>query len=244
MRKAPLLAAAGLLCHGAAAPAHAAPPDTVLLQSCSFTTITSIFGEDKVVASVDAGPLVVGALPSVTDPDPLTVEWDQAANPVSATLRCDVQVGSVITHDGPDAARAEASGTGVVVLPPTLVTFDWPPDQELVVCTSVVLTDARGDTETRYLSYSAEEKPRLTTDPGSECAIALHPSPQRQPEPLDPFCAAVSDRIWTEVSGPGCEPFEETEARVWEPLDAAACPVFEGLPEPLRGLALAVWYCP
>jgi hypothetical protein len=122
------------------------------------------------IGEVYGGPVAVADLPASLDP----VFWDEFGNPASGTITCAIQVGGTGAYADADGASASASGTVVVYLPPTEITyfnFAAPPDP-VWLCTTWTLTDGHGDTDTLYHDYSTG---RWTTDPyAAQCAFADH----------------------------------------------------------------------
>jgi hypothetical protein len=101
----------------------------------------------------DPGPGVLCDMTSTTDPNteggttqfgeihagPLMLVDDSGA-PGSGTLACTVQVGES-THVGTDQAGAAAHGTGVVVLAPSIISYESPTGVAVYVCTSYIDDD-------------------------------------------------------------------------------------------------------
>ena len=115
------------------------------------------------------------------------------------TVRCAIQVGMGV-HSAPDAAVAEAVGSGVVVLPPTPVVYERPGQARMFVCTS---WDPGGGGPTLY--YDRGTKSGAWSDnPGTPCddltEIALQDVldivggmvGDAQPDPWGALCGATS----------------------------------------------------
>jgi hypothetical protein len=108
-------------------PARAATDPTGFL--CGFTSHvdpTDLTGARQ-VGELDGGPLAI---------------VDESGAPLTGRLSCTVQVGLADSrHADPDAARATGpETTGVVVVPPTPVTFPTSPDGWYHVCAEVAIT--------------------------------------------------------------------------------------------------------
>ena len=120
--------AAGSIQLAATVPAHAQAEGL----HCGFTSVTDPTGEGDVqTGEIDGGPLAAGSL----DPDA------PAADP-TADLRliCAIQVGPTgATYDGVDSTSASANGTGVVVLPPTQISYVSPEGFDVYICTTLVV---------------------------------------------------------------------------------------------------------
>jgi hypothetical protein len=118
----------------------------------------------------DGGPVVIADLPTIGADSPRR-DWDVTGNPASGTITCAVQVGGTGVYTDADAASASASGTVVVYLPPTLVSFFAAPTDAVWSCTTWTLTDAHGDSETLYLDDTTGE---FLTDPAAAtCALVI-----------------------------------------------------------------------
>jgi hypothetical protein len=125
------------------------------------------------------GPGVLCSLSSVTDPNaeggatqfgevhggPLALVDDSGA-PGSGTLVCTLQVGEA-THVGVDQAGASAHGVGVVVLPPSTISYALPSDAEVFLCTSFV--DDSGATLYWDEPASPDVPGSWSADPGASC---------------------------------------------------------------------------
>ena len=202
MKKAVLVAAVAATLVPAPANAEVFPYGDL----CDFLSISGAgpFGpEGTYSGTMSGGPLVV-------------VDWDDVvANPVSATLTCDLQVGEA--QDAPNAFSVSASGTTVVTVPPTPVPHHGAPDEGLLYeCTSVTLTDAHGDTTTVYWDRWNDD---WTTDPGTDCWPALG-QPCCGPwfgdmvfhEVIDPAVCPILDDVFPPEGDVGliwdCPPYE------------------------------------
>lgn len=196
-------------------PAGAGVPEPLGLD-CGFTSVSSPQHDVYHYGELDGGPIVVAELPVLDVAGEPTLSWDLLGNPVSATMRCDLQV-NFSTHDGPDEATAAGSGTTVVVVPPTTVVYSAGLEDVLVVCTSVTVTDARGNTGTFYLDPSAADQ--WSTDSGASCLAAV---------------------------GPCCEPIttitEAADEFFVEVVDPIVCPVLQTVFPPEGDMA--IWNCP
>jgi hypothetical protein len=124
------------------------------------------------VGEVDGGPIAVADLPVVDDTTtPPTVTFDTTGNPASGTITCALQVGGTGTYAEADAVSASASGTVVVYLPPTLISYQAGATDPVWSCTTWTLTDANGDSETVYLDDATGE---FSTDATTAtCALAI-----------------------------------------------------------------------
>jgi hypothetical protein len=148
-------------------PGHADPPS-----AAGFACRFSDFDPSSVVpdgspqkGQLDGGPVAVADLPYVDDTlAPPAVLFDTTGNPASATITCALQVGGTGGYADTNVvdASASASGTVVVYLPPTVVTYAAAATDPLWVCTTWTLTDANGDSETLYLDDATGE---FSTDP-------------------------------------------------------------------------------
>jgi hypothetical protein len=92
---------------------------------CGFTVLTA--DGNSLRAEVDGGPVVVTG----------------AGTAVPVELVCTIQVGAP-AHAGPDAVAVRASGPGAAIVPPTLVTFEAAPEQDVILCTEVRVTTSSG----------------------------------------------------------------------------------------------------
>jgi hypothetical protein len=140
-------------------PAHADPP-AFAGTPCGFSAMddptgdTSASGQE--VGEVNGGPYAVADAPG-----------DLTGNPASATLTCTLQVGGTGAYTDPDAAYATVSGTGVVVLPPALVTYTGNSSWIVYVCTRLAVTDVHGDAVTYY--YDAPSRAYVTDPAAARC---------------------------------------------------------------------------
>jgi hypothetical protein len=135
------------------------------------------------VGEVSGGPVVVADLPGVDDSTtPPSVTFDTTGNPASATITCALQVGGTGVYTDADAVSASASGTVVAYLPPTVISYQATATDPVWSCTTWVLSDANGDTDTLYLDDTTGE---FSTDPATAtCALAT--SQSEDPCDIDP----------------------------------------------------------
>ena len=142
------------------------------------------------VGEIDGGPIAVADLPTVDDSvTPPDVSWDFAGNPASGTISCALQVGGTGVYAEADAVSASASGTVVVYLPPTLISYQAGATDPVWSCTTWTLTDAHGDSETIYLDDATGE---FSTDASTAtCALAI--SQQIPPQEVCDAAPAVCD---------------------------------------------------
>jgi hypothetical protein len=145
---------------GQTIPSHAAVVDGPSGLLCGFTSTTDpgTEGGDVQTGEIDAGPLL--AVDDTTTPP----------TPQSGTVHCTIQVGGS-THAAPDnGASASASGTGVIVLPATLVSYNSPANVPVYLCTS--FTFQGGAT----IYFNDPNDPTVdgdwTDDPNSNCGLA------------------------------------------------------------------------
>jgi hypothetical protein len=142
-------------------------------QGTGFACEYLVYDEDATTAraEVDAGPVAVADLPALDSAGPHPLTWDATGNPATATVTCAVQVAGTGHFTDPDAVAVSASGTGVVYLPPTLVSFATTFTDTLYLCTTWTLTDAHGDTATYYVDGATGD---LSTDPATAlCAASV-----------------------------------------------------------------------
>jgi hypothetical protein len=156
-RGATLLAACLLL--ALPGPAQADPP-AFAGTPCAFGALHDPTGDPtgsgQEAGEVDGGPYAVADAPG-----------DVTGNPASATLTCTLQIGGTGAYTDPDAVRATASGTGVVVLGPIMVTYTAGPAEIVYVCTGLTVTDAHGDAVTYY--YDAPSRAYVTDPATARC---------------------------------------------------------------------------
>jgi hypothetical protein len=156
-------------------PAHADAPSAAGF-TCSYTSSDdssgAVGGRGQQIGVIDGGPVLVADIASVDDATtPPTVWIDPSGNPASGTITCAIQVGGTGAYTDADAAAASASGTTVVDLPPTEITYYSASTDNIWMCTTWTLTDAHGDSETLYLDDTTGD---FTTDPASaKCALAI-----------------------------------------------------------------------
>ncbi|MDQ1711085.1 MAG: hypothetical protein QOE45_535 [Frankiaceae bacterium] len=150
-----------------AVPAVAVPRQRGL--GCGYNSAPDWTGPpDTELAIINGGPFVVADLPRADWPgtDPTAPGIDPLANPVSATLTCTIRQGGYVTHVSPVLAAASASGTGVVVVPPTLVHITGSPSSTWGICTALDVTDAHGTTAHLYWDTA---RAQFGTDPSAVC---------------------------------------------------------------------------
>jgi hypothetical protein len=173
MRRATLLAAAALVALPVTAtPAHAALSNRGPGLLCGFASILDPRARSGDVQSgeVDAGPLIV---------------TDEAGLPASALLFCTIQVGGAIHSDPDNGATASTFGTGVLVLPPTPVSYiaAYSP---VYICSEIVYA---GGHKTLY--WAEPDDPAdgyWTEDPSAPCARATTARGSKAVSPfLDPI---------------------------------------------------------
>jgi hypothetical protein len=125
---------------------------------CGFSSVTdpNTEGGTTQVGEVDGGPLVL---------------IDDAGAPGSGTLACTIQVGES-THVGTDQAGASAHGTGVVVLAPSLISYESPTGVSVYLCTSYIDDDG-----VTVLYWNDSNDPTIqgswSTDPNAACGLAI-----------------------------------------------------------------------
>jgi hypothetical protein len=171
---------------------------------CGYSSLTNPNAEAHTqTAVVDGGAVVV---------------VDEANNPQSGTLTCTIQVGANSTHAGADApgGKVSSSGTGVVVIPPTVVSYTATPEQAVYVCTQFTYTgggtvyyDADGDD-------GSTDAGHWSADADSACGpFNVSPAPG-EPGPVEDLVLLI---------------------------DAIACPVLKELLPP-DGDVAGIWECP
>jgi hypothetical protein len=153
----PALATAALVATVTAAPARATTSFPGPGALCGLATLTDPNSADPVqLGVVFGGPLVV---------------LDDSRDVSGGTLVCTVQVGEA-THVGTDHAGAAASGTGLVVLPPSLVFFAHPIGLPVYVCTEFLPDDG-----SPTLYWNDSNDPLVSggwiTDPNGACTLAV-----------------------------------------------------------------------
>jgi hypothetical protein len=131
------------------------------------------------VGELDGGPVAVADLPDTSTTPP---SFDATGNPASATITCALQVGGTGLYTDADAVSASASGTVVVYLPPTVISYQATATDPVWSCTTWVLSDANGATDTLYLDDTTGN---FVTDPATaHCALAT--SQSENPCDIDP----------------------------------------------------------
>jgi type 1 fimbria pilin len=196
MKKAILAAVVALPMLFSFAPAHAGTPDdcfnsngTIDPESCAFDggsrnavgftcgftssdDPTGAVGQPgQQIGEVDGGPVAVADLPTVDDTVTPPAVSVTGGNPESGTITCAIQVGGTGVYTDADAASASASGTAVVYLPPTEITYFAAPTDNVWSCTTWVVADAAGGSDTLYLDDTTGE---FVTDPAAaHCALAI-----------------------------------------------------------------------
>jgi hypothetical protein len=143
------------------------------------------------VGEVDGGPIAVADLPTVSDSTPPVVTFDVGGNPASGTITCALQVGGTGVYTDPDAVSAAASGTVVVYLPPTLISYQAGLTDPVWSCTTWTLTSGSGETDTLYLDDATGE---FSTDPATAtCALATSQQipPQEVCDAAPPACGDI-----------------------------------------------------
>lgn len=167
MRQAAIAAllAVSLVPGAPAALAHAdEPPVTGPL--CGFSSVSHPAEDGIQVGEIDGGPL------AVTDPAVMSV-----------TLVCTIQVSPNYTHAGADAATASATGSALVVLPPTPVTYRVAEGDDVGLCSEVVVTDASGTTR-HY--YQDPWSGGFSSDPDTDCSYPICVQSHCEPPGVDP----------------------------------------------------------
>jgi hypothetical protein len=154
--------------------AHADAPGAAGF-TCGFTSSddpTGAVGQPgQQIGEVDGGPILVADLPAIDDQTPPNVTFDATGNPASATITCSIQVGGNGSYLNASAASGSASGTVVVYLPPTEITYFAAPTDAVWSCTTWTLTDANHDSVTLYLDDTTGE---FTEDASAAtCALAI-----------------------------------------------------------------------
>jgi hypothetical protein len=192
------LALGGLVSFATGA-AHADAPGAAGF-TCGFTSSDdpsgAVANPGTQVGEVDGGPIAVADLPVVDDTTtPPTVTFDTTGNPASATITCALQVGGTGVYAETDAVNASATGTVVVTLPPTLISYQAGPTDPVWSCTTWTLTSANGETVTLYLDDPSGE---FSTDPDTAlCALAIS-----QEIPPQEVCDLVPDACTIPVVKP------------------------------------------
>jgi hypothetical protein len=196
----PRIAAAAALLLAAAPSAAAVTPDPAGFP-CAVDLVPVTWSDDD-RAVLSGGPLADDRVPGA----------DGAA---TLTLRCSLQ--DAWHADAPDLASASATGDGVVVLPPTPVTYagqPWAP----YLCHEVTVTRPGGASTTLYRD---DETHAWTNDPAAACDDLFVACPDRAARSHDD-CKGVA-------TGPA--------------VDAAVCPVLATWFPP-EGDVEGVWDCP
>jgi hypothetical protein len=173
IRKRTIIAALAAAALSLPATAHATTNNPFLFL-CGFASITDpnteggttqtgfVYGGPLVLID-DNGPFPIDPLNPPT-PDPT---WTIVG---SGTLSCIIQVGES-THIGTDQTGASASGTGVIVLAPSLISYESPTGVAVYLCTQY--DDADGTT----LYWNDPNDPTVdgawTTDPNASCGLAI-----------------------------------------------------------------------
>jgi hypothetical protein len=157
--------------------AHAGPPvDGPIGALCGFVSVTD---PGNLGGNVQTGAIFGGPVLAV----------DSGLGIQSGTLKCTIQIGGSL-HSSPDnGASASANGTGVVVLPPTLVSFIAPANISVYYCTQFTYTGG-------YTIYwHASDDPLVdghwTSDPNKACSLAT----EFGTSDTDPIVGAVIDIV-------------------------------------------------
>ena len=139
---------------------------------------------------------------ATTQPAPDGTQAGQlSAGPLrgDGTVRCAIQVGMGV-HSAPDAAVAEATGSGMVVLPPTPVVYERPGQARMFMCTS---WDPEGEGPMMFF-HRGSKSGAWSDNPGTPCddltQIALEDVldivegmlGDAQPDPFGALCGATS----------------------------------------------------
>jgi hypothetical protein len=110
-------------------------------------------------------------------------------NPMSATATCHMKVGGTGHYDEPDSVSMSASGTAVVLVPPTLVSFAASSTDPVWECTTVTVRDAEGRSATYYEDDVTGD---FTLDASTaQCALAI--SQQVSPQEVCDLIPLVCD---------------------------------------------------
>ncbi len=119
------------------------------------------------------GGLLCGFI-STTDPgteDGSVQTGEMDGGPVfgTGTLTCTIQVGAEL-HSGPNAVSVSGSGTVVTVVPPTVISYNSPPNVAVYLCVS--WTDQNG---TVYFHEDPADPTNghWTADPNKPCSLAI-----------------------------------------------------------------------
>ncbi len=144
---------------------------------CGFSSITNPNAEANTqTGEIDGGPLVV------------TTGEGATTAPASGTLTCTIQVGANSTHAGADApgGKVSANGTGVVVIPPSVVSYTAAPEQAVYLCSQFTYTGGG----TVYFHADNDDDPSTDTghwsaDANSECGLAISASTPEEPGPVN-----------------------------------------------------------
>lgn len=209
------LAALAAVMSLAVAPAPAGAEEPFLTGSeCSSTWLHDPTTDDW-IGEIDGGPLVVADL------------GDLAANPVSATLICSIQVDEP-TYAGTDVVSASGTGQGVVVVAPTPFRIEAEPEQWPYFCLELLIHEAGGGTRHYYWDYGYSDG-KLSTSDTANCSSGA--CTQEGPFGNCP-------------DGPGPGPFDND---FWfgflEKVDAVACIPLKLLYPP-EGDVPDIWDCP
>jgi hypothetical protein len=159
--------------------AHAAVVDGPSGLLCGFSSVTDpgTEGGDVQTGELDAGPLL--AVDNATPPAAQT-----------GTVKCTIQVGGA-THAAPDnGASASASGTGVIVLPATLVSYNSPANVPVYLCTQ--FTYSNGTTIYFDDSNDPAVEGDWTDDPNSDCGLATSAGTDDGDPIFDPIFSALN----------------------------------------------------
>lgn len=161
-------------------PAHAADPAGL---TCGFTTLHNRLpgaGPDEYMGEIDGGPVAAADL------------TDLAADPVSVTITCALQVGGTGTYAEPDDVSASATGSVVTYLPPTPMSYVRPPHVWVWLCTTWTVTDAHGTTATYYDDSTGE----FSTDPTTaHCSL-----PTGDQKPAQEICDLAWPVCWFQAA--------------------------------------------
>jgi hypothetical protein len=168
---------------------------------CGFMALTdpTAADPDTQLAEIDGGPMLLGGPTGL---------------PFSGTLVCTIQVGGGLPGD-PDTASASAHGTGVVVVPPTVVRYDAPIASYVYFCTEFV-----GDDGSHFYLVDTNDPNRpdyWSTDPATPCEDLVETGGNDVPpevwELLNalacPVLLAIDARLGTELAvfWQDCEPY-------------------------------------
>lgn len=197
------VAAASLL--GVATPASADSVELLYTSAdsgflCGFTSYGPSTSSAH-VGEIHGGPYVAGNLSA------------------SVILTCTIQVNAA-SHSGPNSTGASTSGTGVVVLSPTAITYFRPEAADVYLCSQLTING------TTY--YWDDTNGGFTTNSGAGCALAISADVPDTGSVVVPQCRDGADNDgdgWYDTADSDCSsPDDPYEGNIPQPGPGGAAP--------------------